>query len=373
MRVAVNARLFIKDRIDGIGRYAWETTSRLVLAHPEIRFYFFFDRPWDDLFILAPNVFPVLVSPPCRHPLLFYIWFEWRLPQLFRKHKIDVFYSPDGFLSLSSGTPTLLVSHDLAYLHYPEYIPIMQRWYYKIFVKRFHLRADHIIAVSQFTKTDIINQFEISQHKTSVAYNALSGKFLREDRSENFSSSIPYFVFVGTLHPRKNIGTILDAFDHFKDKTGFSHQLLLIGSCMWNCKEFENRINSSSWANDIHHIHGMNDDELIQKLKYADAMLYPSRFEGFGIPIIEAMALGVPVITSNVSSMPEVAGDAAILVKPDNFEEISDAMQKIISNLEFRKDLIMKAEENIKRFSWRDTTDHIYEKLLMLYTNRNTI
>jgi glycosyltransferase involved in cell wall biosynthesis len=371
MHIAVNARLFIKNRIDGIGRYAWETVSRMVLDHPEDHFYFFFDRPWDKEFIISPNIHPVLVWPPCRHPSLFYIWFEWRLPQLFKKYKIDVFYSPDGFISLSTNVPTLMVSHDLSYLHYPQFIPPLQRWYYRFFVKKFHKHSEHIVTVSHFTKNDIMDQLLVPAEKVSVAYNAITKDFFMKDTTIDNITETPYFVFIGTLHPRKNIDRLLNAFDIFKKETNLPHQLHLIGACMWNCKEYRDRVASSPWSADILHFKGLKDVELIMQLRKATALVYPSMFEGFGIPIIEAMALGVPVITSNVSSMPEVAGDAALLIDPESVEQIAHSMKNLVTQPELKKDLILRGRENIKRFSWEKTSEQIYEKLKEIFASSN--
>ena len=133
MRIAVNTRLLLKGKLEGIGWYTNETLKRIVREHPEHEFIFFFDRPYDPSFIFASNVTPVVFEPQARHALLFYIWFELRIPYMLRKYKADLFLSTDGLLSLKTKVPTCLVIHDLAFEHYPEHLKRSHRMYLRKF------------------------------------------------------------------------------------------------------------------------------------------------------------------------------------------------------------------------------------------------
>jgi hypothetical protein len=141
MVIAVNTRFLIKNKLEGFGWYTFEVLKRLTQSHPEHQFVFFFDRAYDTDFIFAPNVTPVVLSPPARHPILFFIWFEWSVRRALRKYKADVFLSTDNFLCLGTDVKTVLVVHDLAFLHFPDYVPLRNRLYYQYFMPRFMKRA----------------------------------------------------------------------------------------------------------------------------------------------------------------------------------------------------------------------------------------
>ncbi|HAD33931.1 MAG TPA: glycosyltransferase family 1 protein, partial [Chitinophagaceae bacterium] len=129
MKIAVNARFLLKGKLEGIGWFTHEIIRRVVNMHPEHQFIFFFDRPFDSSFLYAKNVEAVILNPPARHPFLWWIWFEWAIPRALKKYQADMFISTDGFLSLRTQTPTLLVMHDLAFEHFPEHLPLKFRWY----------------------------------------------------------------------------------------------------------------------------------------------------------------------------------------------------------------------------------------------------
>ena len=151
MRIAVNTRLLLKDKLEGIGWYTYETLSRIVKSHPEHEFYFLFDRPYSKEFIFEKNVHPVVISPPTRHPILWYIWFEWRIPKILRKINADVFLSPDGFLSLKSNIPSIAVIHDINFKHHPKNLKFIHRIFYNYFFKKYAKKASRIVTVSNYS------------------------------------------------------------------------------------------------------------------------------------------------------------------------------------------------------------------------------
>src|SRR5690606_35650349 len=211
MRIAVNTRLLLPGKLEGIGWFTHETLSRIVKAHPDHEFIFIFDRPFDRRFIYAENVKGVVLPPPTRHPLLYRFWFGIMLPWKLKKLQAEAFISPDGFLPLRSAIPMLAVIHDLNFEHHPKDLPSAYSRYYRSFFPRFARKADRIATVSEFSRNDIATTYKIPIDRIDVVYNGVSDAFspLSADekktaRSE-YASGDPYFVCVGSLHPRKNI------------------------------------------------------------------------------------------------------------------------------------------------------------------------
>ncbi len=369
MRIAINTRVLLKGRMEGVCRYIHETVQCMVKAHPEDHFYFIFDRPYGDSFIYSDNVTPIVIGPPTRDPILWYAWFEYALPRVLKKYDIDVLLSPDNYLSLKTLVPTVLVSHDIAYAHYPEHLPRRVLRYYRKYFPRFHRKAKRIVAVSEATRKDIITQYNLDPTKVVVGHNSAPTKFkpLSETRQQEIRNDIsdgrPYFIYVGAVHPRKNVVRIVRAFNRFKDITGSDFKLLIIGRDAWKNQEFDRELVRSKYRNDIIWKRGYAP-EVHEYVAAAFALIYVSLFEGFGIPILEAMHCDVPVICSNVSSMPEVAGDAALLTSPYNAEEIAGSMRYILDD-GIRQELIKKAKIQRSKFSWQRTADIIHEQLFL--------
>lgn len=371
MNIAINTRTLLSQRMEGVARFTFETAKRLVALHPEHQFYFFFDRSYDPSFIFAQNVTPIVLFPQARHPYLWYYWFEFSLTKALKKYKIDVFYSTDTYLSLRTIVPTVLVSHDLAYLHYPEHIPPNVRSYYRKYFPKFHEKADHIIAVSEATSQDIQDSYRIPKEKITVAHNACGPFFQpisfneKERVKRRFTNGKPYFIYLGSIHPRKNIQRLIYAYEQFLDKTGNAHELVLLGRWAWRTTNIASAKLKSKYKDRIR-LFTDHEDDIADLVAAAEAMCYVSLFEGFGIPILEAMQSGVAVITSNKSSMPEVAGDAAILIDPESIDEIANAMQTITDDQNLREELIIKGFKNVKRFSWDHSASLISKQILSL-------
>jgi hypothetical protein len=151
MRIAVNTRFLLKGKLEGIGWFTNEIIKRLVLNHPEHEFIFFFDRPFDSQFIFASNITPIVLNPPARHPILWVMWFEWSIKKALKKYKADIFISTDGFLSLGSNVPTILVVHDLAFEHFPEHLPFKFRSYLRHFTPKFVQKAARVMVHMNYT------------------------------------------------------------------------------------------------------------------------------------------------------------------------------------------------------------------------------
>lgn len=346
MNIGINTRFIIPNKMEGIGKFTLEICKRLPLLMPHHHFYFIFDRPPPAHYFSFPNVILLHTPPQARHPLLWFLWFEFALPRIFKKYKIDLFFSPDGFTSFRSKIPSIPVIHDLAYLHFPDHLPFLVRNYYRIFTPKFIHKAQHLLTVSEFVKNDILQQFKIPAHKISVTQNAASFPPLKS------LGKPTHFLYLGAIHPRKNIARLIQAFDLFKKNTHSPIQLVIIGKPAWKTKEIFETLSLSPYQKDILLTGYLPDEEIQKYFSSALAFIYISLFEGFGIPVLDAMQSGVPVITSNTTSLKEISGNAAYFVHPENIEEIAEAMTNLEASPSLRNNLIQKGFLQAEKYSW---------------------
>ncbi len=367
----------LKNRLEGIGWFIYENFRRIVKAHPEHQFYFLFDRPYDPEFIFAENVTPVVIGPPARHPVLHYLWFEMMLPGALKKIQPDLFISPDAYNSLASPFPNLLVIHDLNFEHHPEFMPWKDRIYYRYFSPRYALKADHIVTVSEYSKQDIINQYHIPEEKITVIPNGSHEMYQPLDAAQiaavkqHFLEGKPYFIFIGALNPRKNIARLLKAFDVYKTANPTDTRLVIVGDKMYWNREMQHVYVNMKHLTDIIFTGRLEPEKLKGLLGAALALVYVPLFEGFGIPVVEAFHAGVPVISSKVTSIPEVAGDAALLVDPFNTEAIADAMKRITFDADLRKGLTEKGKKRGALYSWDKTAERFWNSIESVLSKKN--
>jgi len=377
LKIAVNTRLLLPDKLEGIGWVAYETLKRITRAHPEHEFYFIFDRKWDERFIFADNITPVIASPPARHPLLYYIWFEWAIPRILKKIKADLFLSPDAYLSLKTDVDSVAVFHDLNFEHYPKDLPLLERKYYGYFFPRYARKAKHIVTVSEFSKKDIVNLYDIPAEKIDVVYNGANESFMPASEEEKIetrkklSGGCPYFIFVGALHPRKNLVRLFQAFDYFKEQHKTDIKLLVVGNKKYWTREIRQAFEGMRNNGELIFGGRMPAEELHKAVASALAMTYVSYFEGFGIPIIESYRCDTPVVTSNVTSMPEVAGDAAVLVDPFSVKSIASGLEKVAFDPDLREEMIIKGRERRKDFTWDKSADQLWNVLETVLNKKN--
>lgn len=346
MNIAINTRFIIPNKIEGIGKFTLEICKRLPFLLPDHNFYFIFDRQPPTDWFPFPNVTLLNTAPQARHPILWILWFEFALPRLFKKYKIDLFFSPDGFVSLSSKIPNIPVIHDLAYLHFPNHLPFWVRYYYQIFTPKFIHKAQHLLTVSEFVKNDIIQQFKTKQNNISVTQNAPSFPRIKTFEKPN------HFLYLGALHPRKNITGLIQAYDLFKKNTHSPLKLVIIGKPAWKTEEIFETLSLSPYQKDIILTGYLPENEIQKYFSSALAFIYISLFEGFGIPVLDAMQSGVPVITSNSTSLKEISGEAAYLVHPENIEEIAESMANLEASPTLRNNLIQKGFLQAEKYSW---------------------
>lgn len=369
MQIAVNTRLLLKNRLEGIGWFSYQTLKRITVNNPDVHFVFFFDRPFHEDFLFSDNVTPVILSPQARHPFLYYAWFEFSVKNTLNKMKPDLFLSPDGFLSLGANCKQLPVIHDINFLHNPQDVKPLTRKYYNYFFPRFAKKATRIATVSEFSKKDIAKNYGISEDKIDVVYNGINPEFktvseeVKIKTRKKFSDGKPYFLFVGSLHPRKNILRLLQSFGEFKKETNSDYKLLLAGPQYWGMNEIYKTLESLTCKEDVIFTNRLSNEELADVMASAFALTFVPYFEGFGIPLVEAMQSEIPIITSNVTSLPEIAGDAALLVNPYEINEIKNAMIKLYSDTELQKQLVANGIKRKDNFSWDQSAALLWDSV----------
>ncbi len=346
--------------MDGIGWFTYHVCKHLVKNHPQHEFIFVFDRGFHNDFIFGSNVTPHVLTPPARHPFLWYYWFEVGIPGVLKKYKADVFFSPDGYIPLNVEIPTISAIHDINFYHRPGDLPKLTSWFFNTFFPMYAQKATRIITVSEHSRRDIAHHYHVSEEKIDVVYNGASDEFkplnqdLKKEIQGQYSRGKPYFFFVGTILPRKNVNNLVLAFDRFIEETGKDYHLILAGHHKFGLKELRKTIQTLNHGKRII-LPGRVDDDLLPSLMgAAEALTYVPLYEGFGIPVLEAMKCAVPVLTSNVSSLPEVGGNAVHLADPYSVESIKDGMLKL-TDADYAKSLIKKGFEQSQKYSWEKT------------------
>lgn len=369
MRIAINTRFLIPDKMEGIGWYSYEVVKRMIEAHPEDEFILFFDRPDNDHFKFPRNTQKVILRPPARHPILFRIWFNLSVKRALKKYKPDVFYSPDGFLSLTTNVPQVPVIHDINFEHHPEDLPNHFLKYYKTYFPKFVQKAAHIITVSEYSKQDICKTYNVEPNKITVAWNGASENYLPVSEEakllirDKYAQGKPYYLFVGALHPRKNLKRLIQAYAQIMEEDSqHPYELVIVGEELW--KNASTGLNIPEKTKDHIHFTGrLNLDELTLVMGSAAIFTFVPYFEGFGIPLVEAMRSGVPIVAGELTSLPEVAGDAALYCDPFDIGDIAAKMVRLANDAALQKELIDKGLERSKIFSWNKTAETVYEVL----------
>lgn len=367
-KIAVNARTLRKGEMDGIGWVTYHVLKRIVPAHPEIEFHFFFDCGIEQSFLFAPNIVPHNLVPPAKHALLNIVWFEFLVPARLKKIKADLFFSPDGLLTTRWKGKQYGIIHDINYRHIPQDLKWTNDKYYNYYFPKYAAIADRIGTVSEYSKQDIVNNFRVPPEKIDVVSCGVDGNIFRPVSEaektkvrQRFADGQRYFCFIGTLHPRKNIVRLMQAFDLFKATTGDPIKLLIAGKGMYKVDEIKAAHQNLASRSDIVFLGRMPEEDLNPFLAASSGLVFVPYFEGFGLPILEAMQCHVPVISSNVTSMPEVAGDAALLVDPYDVKEIALAMQRLNADPGLAATLVQKGIEQKDRFTWNRTAAKVWD------------
>jgi glycosyltransferase involved in cell wall biosynthesis len=352
MKIGIDAsRAFQKNRT-GIEEYSYQVIKHLrdhlrdqqviLYCNPAINTEPDFDLPenWKVKFLRAP---------------IFWTQARLSLEMLFRP--VDVLFVPAHTVPLIHPRNTIVTIHGLEYEFCPGAYSFWQRFYMRLVIKNSCRWAKKIIAVSENTKKDLMRLYKVPEEKMEVIYEGIGDsnfQFSIFNFQKIFNDKIfkPYLLFVGRLEERKNIIGIVEAFEILKRKYNISQKLILAGRFGYGAEGIKDKIKKSRYKNDIILPGYISDEDKFALLKKADAFLFPTFYEGFGLPILEAQSVGTPVVTSNISSMPEVAGNSAVLVDPKDPSAIAEAAYKLISDESYKNDIIQKGMENVKRFSW---------------------
>lgn len=370
MRIAVNTRLLLHDRLDGIGWFTAETARRMVLAHPEHEFFFFFDRKPHPEFLFADNVTPVVLCPQARHPVLWYLYFEWSTQMALKRYKIDLYLSPDGMMPLNPKVPTLNVIHDLNFEHASGNLKASHQRYMSHYFPLFARNATRLATVSSYSKKDIAETYGIPAEKIDVVYDGAHSNYRphsdneKEAIRQRFTDGHPFVIFISTILKRKNLANLLLAFDKVKeDKSNEDLKLVVVGSRVWWQDELESAWNGMKHQSDVIFPGRVEPNDLSALLSAAEMLVYPSYFEGFGIPILEAMYAETAVIASRTTSMPEVGGDAVLYIDPSDIDDIAHAISRLRDKT-LRQEFIEKGRLQRQKFSWEITANLLWDGMM---------
>jgi glycosyltransferase involved in cell wall biosynthesis len=352
MHIGIDARLVYHTRA-GIGQYTLRLTHALASLYRDDRFTVLQDRRQPSPLLDEPNVSVAGCPVPSHHTLeqLLLPWFVDRL-------QTDVFHSPDFIPPLRASGRTVITIHDLAFLLYPHFLTKDSARYYGQ-IDRAVRRADRIIAVSETTKADLTRMLGTPEDKVSVIYEAADPLFQPEDRVSALEQvqalfDLPgdFILFVSTIEPRKNVTGLLRAYHRLREDYKLTPSLVLVGARGWLCGEVDELVDKLGIKPNCFFLGSVGSHDLSHLYNAARCLVHPAFYEGFGLPPLEAMACGTPVIVSNVSSLPEVVGDAALLVNPENDEEITVALWRLLTDASLWAELREKGLRRAAAFSW---------------------
>lgn len=370
MRIGIDARLFTKRQYTGIARSVYEIINVWMEINHEHEYYLFSSKPI-ILDIDLPCNWHIIDSPWILDSAK--LWNLIKLPSLIKHFEIDVYWGTNFVLPRKvTKTVYLVTIYDLALFKFKRIGAFSNTLRVKLFTKSACKKAEKVIAISKATANDIISIMGINEKKVVVSYlGGLSNDFFKDtaetiEIKNSICFNYEYFLFISTIEPRKNVITIVKAFEKFIDLTGGNHRLVLAGKRGWKCTEIFKVIEESKYKERIILPGFITDSEKAYLLKNATAFIYPSLYEGFGIPILEAFKYNLPVITTYVSSIPEVAGDAALYIyNSTNYNELTEQMIKIVDlNNHEKLELQSKMERQLKLFSWEKNAREVMNLII---------
>ena len=379
MHVAINAHLLNDQagyRQSGVSRYVSKLLPSLIRAGPEVTRWTIFAPPGVALPEGTPksaNVNLINSWLPTSRPIARIFWEQIIAPIAVALHRVDVLLCPLNVVPLLCPCPTVVTVHDLAFMRLKTHRS-SRRSYLSQMTKRSVRRSSQVIAVSNFTRKEVIDLLDYPPERVTAVLNGCDRLFIAPDaaslaewRAEN---QVPerYLLFVGTLEPRKNLIGLIEAYFEFHK----SHPipLIVVGAPGWSYTPIFDAVRRLGLESQVRFVGFVSDKDLRFYYAGAIAFIYPSFYEGFGLPPLEAMAVGTPVITSNVTALPEVVGDAAILVSPDSKEELVSAMLRVVTDAELRTRLSAAGLEKAGEFSWDMSAIAVMSALRVAATKR---
>jgi glycosyltransferase involved in cell wall biosynthesis len=350
MRIAFSARgLSIPS--GGVRQFILSLVPRLASQIGDDELFVFYNRK--EFLGLAPGSSEIFIKGNNR-----ILWDFLKLPRMLRKLKIDAAIFPKNTMPFFTGCDGFVVIHDLAYFEKRMHAYLLlDTLYMRMFIPSSVRRAAGIFAVSENTKKEIVHYTRSTQDKVIVTHEAaeriyrqIKDQAILQRVKEKYKLPEKYIMYVGSLSPRKNIVRLLEAFAKVRDT--IEHKLVLTASKSWNDSEVYVAMKRLNLDGRILKIGYVQSEEMPALYNLADLYVYPSLYEGFGLPVLEAMQCGCPVVASNVTSLPEVAGDAAILIDPLDTNALAESIVRVLSDLELREKLITSGFKQADKFSW---------------------
>lgn len=302
-------------------------------------------------------------------------WTQFGLPinLYWSRPKPDLFFSPTHYAPRFSPVPSVISVMDLSFLRFPELFNRSDMYQLKNWTKYSVKKAAKIVTISNSSRNDIIKTYQIPEERVQTIYPGIKQTVSLQPRvyamnelKAKYNISDNFILFVGTLQPRKNIGRLIEAFSKIKNQeSGIQNlQLIVIGKRGWLFEEILEAPAKFGVEDNVKFLEGINDDELAVFYKHALCYVLPSLYEGFGLPVVEAMKHGCPVITSNISSLPEAGGDAALYVNPEDVNDIAEKITRVVKDKDLRKELSEKGKKQAAKFSWEKTAKETLKVLV---------
>lgn len=365
MKVALELQPCCGNR-SGIGTYTYEIAKRVFNTDTtQIRGNLFNFRNTKNIKTWFNEVrFPIQEFKFLPYCIYRRIWHVLPIPYniFFPKADVNIFF--DYIVPPRISGHVISVIHDLTFLRFPETMSKRNRRRIQNDIKYSIERSDMLITITEFSKSELIDLLEIPSDKIKIVSPAPSLALDAEDFTDlsyRYNITKPFLLYVGTIEPRKNLVRLMQAFEWLKSKKGMPHQLVLAGGLGWKNNEIQDAIGKSPYKKDIIMTGYITDKEKNTLYQAADLFVFPSVYEGFGIPPLEAMTFGCPVVSSNTASLPEVVGDAAELVDPMNVESIAEGMWKVLSNDLYRAELVQKGYQQAEKFNWDDSAKKLMQ------------
>lgn len=352
VQIGIDGSRALRARRTGTERYSLEIIRHL-LALPEAAEHFFRLYVQDEPGLVERQLFGVHPRLDVRLLPARRLWTHTALAWEVARHRPDVLFVPSHvipFLPPGLLPPAVVTLHDVGYRHFPTAHTAGQRLYLELSTRWSSFAATQVIAPSQATATDLARFYGTPESKLRVIYEAADAPPQTEFPQE--TQFAKYALYVGTLQPRKNLARLIDAYGLLVAREKIDWELVIAGGLGWLGEQFRAQVAGLGLGGRIHFPGYVDDADLPALFQKALFFAFPSLYEGFGLPVLEAQQMGVAVMTSNNSSLPEVAGDAALLVDPNDTEAIADAMLRLSRDEALRQELIAAGYENVKRFSW---------------------
>ncbi|MBD3310945.1 MAG: glycosyltransferase [Candidatus Magasanikbacteria bacterium] len=373
MKIGIDIRVLMSKKRTGVGEYTFELLDNLFKIDKENQYYLFinsFKDVSDEVMVWRQdNVHYVIKHWPNKLFNLCQLILKWPKLDKITTHGLDYWFSPNlNFTVLSKRVKFILTVHDLSFEFFPDCFSWKRRLWHKILNPSNQCkRANLILAPSENTKRDVVSYYGIREDKVRAVYPGKSSEFRTKDSEtiENLKNkyNLPnkFILYLGTLEPRKNIISLIDAYK--KSQLSLDQcSLIIAGARGWKDTEILREIENTDG---VHYIGYVDAEDKPTLYRAADLFVYPSLYEGFGFPVLEAMISGTPVITSNRSSLPEIGGNAVYLINPYNTRELASAMKSLLSKYNLRHMLVEKAEGRVEQFNWEKTAKFFLEKIML--------